>query len=139
MMKPMTDMQPRLVPQTSQGPGKSAQSVGHMAKAAIAAAHEAGIDVPKNAQGFAASQIAKGADPAAIFAAQVVDEPTVPLDDVVPVGDVQENAVADTVVGQGPSLDATGVSPVAADYAAAAPAIAPEAMDDAETALALLT
>ena len=58
-------------------PGKSGQSVGHIAKQAVASARAAGIELPANAQGLAASQIAKGADPASIFAAQ-----TTPTDDV---------------------------------------------------------
>ena len=54
-------------------PGKSASAVGQMAKQAVAAAREAGLDVPKNAQGLAASQIAQGASPESIFSAQVGD------------------------------------------------------------------
>jgi hypothetical protein len=42
-----------------------------MAKAAVAEARVAGVEMPKNAQGLAASAIAKGADPASVFAAQV--------------------------------------------------------------------
>ena len=73
--------------------GKSAASVGHLAKAAVAAAQEAGVDLPKNAQGLAASQIAKGADPASLFAAVVSDEdPTVN-----PVAPEDETAVPDDV------------------------------------------
>lgn len=73
-------------------PGKSQQSVGHMAKAAVSEAKSAGIELPKNAQGMAASAIAKGADPASVFAALLVpdpSEPGEPGDDVVtdPIGD----------------------------------------------------
>ena len=42
------------------GPGRSALSVGHLAKAAVAEARAAGIDLPRNAQGMAASRIARG-------------------------------------------------------------------------------
>ena len=49
------------------GPGRSAQSTGHQAKAAVAAAREAGIELPKNAQGLAASQIARGVEAALVF------------------------------------------------------------------------
>lgn len=51
--------------------GKSAMSVGHQAKAAVAEARAAGVELAKNAQGFAASQIARGADAASVFAAQI--------------------------------------------------------------------
>ena len=68
-----------------EGPGKSAQSVGHRAKAAVAAAQEAGLEVPKNAQGYAASMIAKGADPETLFAALVEEPPAeVPIDETEP-------------------------------------------------------
>ena len=56
-------------------PGKSAQSVGHVAKAAVAEARAAGVELPKNAQGMAASAIARGADPASVFAALLAPEP----------------------------------------------------------------
>lgn len=49
--------------------GKSAQSIGHQAKQAVAEARASGIDLPKNAQGFAASSISQGVDPASLFAA----------------------------------------------------------------------
>ena len=52
------------------GPGKSHESVGRVAKVAVATAREAGVDLPPNAQGIAASSIAQGVDPATIFAAQ---------------------------------------------------------------------
>ena len=62
---------------TMQKPGKSGQAVGQLAKNVVAAAKAAGVDFPSNAQGLAASQIAKGADPASIFAAQVSPTETV--------------------------------------------------------------
>lgn len=52
-------------------PGKSAGSVGHLARQAVAAARDAGVELPKNAQGLAARQIARGADAASVFAAQI--------------------------------------------------------------------
>lgn len=57
--------------------GRRAEAVGQQAKAAVAAAREAGAELPKNAQGLAASGIARGAEPASIFAALVspVGEP----------------------------------------------------------------
>lgn len=67
------------------GPGKKMDAVGQQAKAAVNAAREAGIDLPKNAQGMAASGLARGADPETLFASLVTPEdPTVPDDPVVP-------------------------------------------------------
>ena len=51
--------------------GRRAEAVGQQAKAAVAAATEAGAELPKNAQGIDASGIARGADPSSIFAALV--------------------------------------------------------------------
>ncbi len=51
--------------------GKRGDAVGQQAKASVAAAREAGAELPKNAQGIAASGIARGADPASIFAALI--------------------------------------------------------------------
>ena len=51
--------------------GRRAEAIGQQAKAAVAAAREAGAELPKNAQGIAASGIARGADPSSIFAALV--------------------------------------------------------------------
>ncbi len=51
--------------------GKSAMAPGQQAKAAVAAARAAGVDMPANAQGLAASQIAKGADAGSLFAMQI--------------------------------------------------------------------
>lgn len=61
-----------------QSPGKSAQSVGHQAKAAVAEAAANGIELPKNAQGVAASQIARGVEAAMVF--QAPSEATAPGD-----------------------------------------------------------
>ncbi len=107
------------------GPGKSAHSVGHRARAAVAAAHEAGLEVPKNARGYAASMIAKGADPETLFAA-LVDEP--PAD--FPLGDT-EPAVADL-----DASDPVEVAPVEGDPVESAPVEgdlgeAPEVSDSA--------
>lgn len=59
------------------GRGK-AGAVGQLAKQAVSEARATGAELPSNAQGLAASQIAKGADPATIFAALVT--PDVPVD-----------------------------------------------------------
>ena len=55
--------------------GRRGMAVGHMAKQAVEQARASGADLPRNAQGLAASQIARGADPAGIFAALVATEP----------------------------------------------------------------
>lgn len=67
------------------GPGKKMDAVGQQAKAAVSAAREAGIELPKNAQGMAASGLARGADPETLFASLVTpEEPTIPDDPTVP-------------------------------------------------------
>lgn len=53
-------------------------AVGQQAKSAIVMAREAEGDIPRNAQGVAASAIARGIDPASLFAARVVDETVEP-------------------------------------------------------------
>ncbi len=100
------------------GAAHKAQAVGHQAKAAVIAAREAGADLPKNAQGMAASEIAKGADPESIFAA-LVTQNEVPADDSVE-GDVPQDMAAateptDSAEGAGDGLigDMTEDSPVA--------------------------
>ncbi|MEQ9041226.1 MAG: hypothetical protein RIE24_23090 [Silicimonas sp.] len=55
------------------GPGKRAEAVGQQAKAAVAAARDAGSETPRNAQGIAASAVARGIDPASLFAARVAE------------------------------------------------------------------
>lgn len=64
------------------GGGQGAETApGQLAKSAVSAAREAGIELPPNAQGFAASSIARGADPAAVFAAAAAEEtPGIPRD-----------------------------------------------------------
>ncbi|WP_295312946.1 hypothetical protein [Roseobacter sp.] len=55
------------------GPGKST-APGQLAKIAVAEARAAGVELPSNAQGLAASQIAKGADPSALFTLQTTQD-----------------------------------------------------------------
>ena len=74
---------PRGGPDQADGPGKKMQAVGQKAKMAVAMAREAGIDLPKNAQGIAASGLARGADPESLFASLVEPDPVDPD----PVGD----------------------------------------------------
>ena len=104
-------------------PGKAAQSVGHIAKAAVAEARAAGVDLPKNAQGMAASAIAQGAEPASVFAAQIA---ALAEDDGQP---LVETATPDAT--ETPSEAEAG-------YADATSILTPPATD-AETALQLLT
>lgn len=80
------------------GPGKSAMAPGQLAKVAVAEARAAGVEVPKNAQGLAASQIAKGADPASIFAAQIAALAPPPASDLPDDGNVP-------VAGNDPAVD----------------------------------
>ena len=129
------------------GPGKSAQSVGHRAKAAVADAREAGLEVPKNAQGYAASMIAKGADPATLFAALVQEPPqetpatnTEPaitdLDGSAPVeGEPVESAEAEGEPVESASVENEPVesAPVEGEPAESAPV---EDTDDSDIALA---
>ena len=116
-------------------PGKSAQSVGHQAKQAVATAREAGIELPKNAQGFAASQIASGADPATLFAAQVEDPPVDSADVSTEAADEPVEVPADT------EQPAETAAPPPQESVDSAPPteLAPQFVTDAEAALELLT
>ncbi len=62
-------------PVASVGLKPKATPVGQAAKTAVAGARAAGVDLPKNAQGKAASAIAQGAEPASVFAAQTASAP----------------------------------------------------------------
>jgi len=110
-----------------------AASVGHQAKAAVAAAREAGIDLPKNAQGFAASAIAHGAAPESVFVALVTLPPPPPDDGGgstggVPVNDV---VVADDLVEVGAGdADATDASETAEEVAVAVAETVADGTDD---------
>lgn len=70
------------------GPGKKMNAVGHQAKAAVSVARELGFDLPRNAQGIAASGIARGVDPASLLAA--LAEPPVPEEPAPVVPDVPD-------------------------------------------------
>ena len=67
----------RILPQAREplpeyvGPSNRVNAVGQMAKTAVQDGREAGLDLPKNAKGYAASQIARGADPESVFSALV--------------------------------------------------------------------
>ena len=106
-----------------------AGAVGQQAKVAVAAAREAGLDLPKNAQGLAASAIARGAAPESVFAALVsppADDGGSSTDDAVDIaptetGDVPEVAVGDT--------DATVDIVPAEDGAVVPPEVVPQGDD----------
>ena len=119
------------------GPGKSAQSVGHRAKAAVADAREAGLEVPKNAQGYAASMIAKGADPATLFAALVQEPPQeTPATDTEPaITDLDGSAPVEGEPVESASVENEPVesAPVEGEPAESAPV---EDTDDSDIALA---
>ena len=112
------------------GPGKKAVSVGHLAKAAVSAAREDGVDVPKNAQGMAASATARGIDPAGLFAALVGLSPT-PGDpggaDSLP-DDGATNG-SDSADGAGPA-EVTDITPVSEGSDVAMLASDPDAGND---------
>ncbi|NNL18599.1 MAG: hypothetical protein HKP37_07655 [Boseongicola sp.] len=96
--------------------GRRGEAVGQQAKAAVAAARSAGAELPKNAQGLAASGIARGADPASIFAALVTE--VAPGDaggsmGGVPTTDVQAPVVPDDAGGADTPVDAAPSAPVA--------------------------
>lgn len=114
-------------------PGKSAQAPGQQAKVAVAAAEAAGIALPKNAQGMAASAIARGADPASIFAALVA--PPEPPATEPPAADLPPT---DAPAPDTPAAGATGEDPAPGADAPEDPPPAETPLDALETALALL-
>lgn len=128
-------------------PGKSGQSVGHMAKQAVAAARGAGVELPSNAQGLAASQIAKGADPASVFAAQITPpEDDVPLADPIdgvatPPETVPETDEAADAMQDNPTVDEAveTASETALQYQASLSVLDLAGDSSAQTALDLLS
>ena len=95
------------------GPGKSMQGVGQQAKLAVAAAREAGLELPANAQGRVASAVARGIDPGSLFSARV-SEPQQPgvgreTEDVPAVEAPEFEAAADATEA-GAEAEETGVS-----------------------------
>lgn len=107
-----------------EGPGKSAMAPGQMAKAAVAEARAAGAQLPANAQGLAASQIARGADPASLFAALIPQSET-PLDGgegatgnpAAPTGDAPDASPTDTLPAGDTPIDAGPAGGVITDTA----------------------
>ena len=142
--------------------GRRGDAVGQQAKAAVTAARDAGADLPKNAQGLAASGIARGAEPASIFAALITEvAPGDASGDVggVPTTQGDNLGVPAVVVPEDIPVEATPSAPVAplppnvaeGDEADTAPADdaaevvqvavsqSPLTVDDGEIALELLT
>jgi hypothetical protein len=119
---------------TAARPGKSAQSVGHLAKAAVAEAKSAGVDLPKTAQGMAASAIAHGADPGSVFAALVAPEVTVETDQTF----VDASTPDATDVAAAPTSEPRTNPEAAASYTAAMEIVGNATLDEAAIALALL-
>jgi hypothetical protein len=115
-------------------PGKSLQAVGHLAKAAIAEAKSAGIEVPKNAQGMAASSIARGAEPSSVFAALIAQE----------AADEASNFAGDNDVSDGlegavpPDGDVDAVADADAGYMNGTDIVGDGALEAAKTAVVLL-
>lgn len=111
------------------GQGRRAQSVGHQAKAAVAAARESGAVLPGNAQGLAASAVARGADPAALFASLVAPE-TPAGTDAAPSDDMPEAVASGDDAQSGANEPAP--DPVLSDTGDAAPNLL-QASEDKET------
>lgn len=113
-------------PLPADGPGKSAQSVGHQAKAAVAEAAANGIELPKNAQGLAASQIARGVEAAMVFQPPAEPAPVTSGEEVTPpVGDAATTPDATTPTGTSAADTALALITAAAEsYAQAGDAIA---------------
>ncbi len=122
-------------------PGKSGQSVGHLAKAAVAEARANGTDLPKNAQGVAASAIAGGADPASVFAAKVVTEPPEPDDTGESIADAPVDAgeaVPDAPASDAPPAEESLTQQALSGYGDAGAVVGDQSLTEMETALTLL-
>ena len=66
---------PVSAPDPPPGVARNAGAVGQNAKQIVAEARVSGVDLPKNAQGLAASAVARGVDLESLFAAQVAELP----------------------------------------------------------------
>lgn len=115
-------------------PGKAAQAVGQIAKVAVAEAKSLGVDLPKNAQGVAASAIARGAQAGSVFAAIVVPEMTAEPTETNfdPSNPEAPSDVLVQTVGEEPDLEPTAINSTALEGEGDG------ALNDAELALALL-
>lgn len=132
-------------------PGKSGMAVGQLAKQAVADARASGMDLPSNAQGLAASQIAKGADPASIFAVQVEEPVTDPVeppvdtaetpvpDDGTPPADGDEVVVAPSAQEPPEDTSADVAREAAAQYQTSLALLQASTDTSAQTALDLLS
>lgn len=129
-------VQPPAAPPPPSGPGKSGMAVGQIAKQAVSDARAAGIGLPRNAQGMAASQIAKGADPASVFAALATPEGD-PVDSI---GDGGSEGQGDVpiVADGGDGVDLPDDGPESATVPAN-PNVDDASADEDSAALALIT
>ena len=98
-------LQQRALDTANAARGKSAESVGHRAKAAVQTTFADTSTAPANAQGLAASAIARGIDPAQLFASMIADQ--------TPVDAADEEAPAPAAATD----DATGETAPATDVA----------------------
>lgn len=123
--------------------GKRADAPGQQAKAAVAMAREAGVDLPRNAQGVAASAIARGADAASVFAGLMMPDPDQGMPDVdgsppPAEGDMVPAAPTGVetpvVAGDAPDAD-TGTAPLAAGLTDKAASSIPIVSEDPLAAL----
>ena len=111
------------------GVGRSEEATGQQAKQAVGDARQSGADMPKNAQGIAASQIAQGADPASIFAA---------LFDAISDADAADEAdIAVDEAGEGTESDS--VADILSDAVTDLGVVSDTDTSDAESGLALLS
>ena len=86
--------------------GKSAEAAGQRARAVVEEARASGADLPKNAQGIAASGLARGATAESLFAALVnapVGEPDSPV-----TGEGGDTAPVDGAGGDGVEVPVSG-------------------------------
>ena len=102
----------------------AAGAPGQLAKSAVSEARTAGAELPPNAQGVAASSIAKGADPASVFSALAPDATS-------PDGGVGDADGTETGDGVGFEGDDSGAAPgdVAGDPASIPGAEDPDASE----------
>lgn len=128
----MPERTERTKPEAGDAAGKSANSVGHQAKAAIAAAENP--DLPSNIQGQVASALARGIDFTPLLAINRTDTETAITD-----GTVTDVPVEDDATASGDSVAAEEEADMAAASGTTTPpADATDSTDDAQIGLDLL-
>lgn len=95
-------------------PGRSGQAVGQLARAEVAAAQEAGTSLPNNAQGLAASQIARtgSVDLTALLQIQTDAQSG---DETPPAGENDDPAIVGEGTNDGDAQAAGTIEPVSTD------------------------